>query len=199
MSTGVSKRKRVEWAWYAVSGLYSLFRVVLAQHTVTRYGVNIWVFAIVEFTATIPYAVGTARVVTSLLDHDRRAATRWALVASAGFFAPDVYTLAAARTAPWWIYAVVLTWMTVAAVIAVRSLQGNLRQRRAEAAAESAAALAGDLEAQDGGRHRHVEALGPPGVGDGDPLVDGGVVGDAVGLVPEQQRDGAGEVGGGVS
>ena len=88
MSPGVSKRKWVEWAWYAISGLYSLFRVILAQHTVTKYGVNIWVFAIVEFGATIPYAVGTARVVTSLLDHDRTAATRWALVASAGFFAP---------------------------------------------------------------------------------------------------------------
>ncbi len=172
--------------------------MILADHTVTKYGVNIWVFAIIEFGATIPYAVGTARVVTSVLDHDRQAATRWALVASAGFFAPDVYTLAAARSAPWWIYVVVTTWMTVAAVIAIRSLRGNVRQRRAETAAASAAALAGDLEADDGGGHRHVEALGPSRVRDGDPSVDQGVVGDTSRLVADHQGDGAGEVGGGV-
>src|SRR4051812_38517386 len=150
MSPSASKRKWVEWAWYAVSGLYSVFRIVLADHTVARYGVNIWVFAIIELAATIPYAVGTARVVTSLLDGDQPAALRWALVASAGFFAPDVYTLAAARSAPWWMYAVIITWMTVAAVIAVRSLRSNLRQRRADASGASIGALPGDLEAQDG-------------------------------------------------
>src|SRR3954452_3185481 len=198
MSPSASKRKWVEWAWYAVSGLYSLFRVVLAQHTVARYGVNIWVFAIIEFAATIPYAVGTARVVTSLLDHDRRAAMRWALVASAGFFAPDVYTLVAARSAPWWLYAIVLSWMTIAAVIAVRSLRGNLRQRR-EAARESAVALADDLEAQDGRSHGHVQALGPAGMRDRDPLVDPSVRGAAVRLIPEHERERPGEVGGGVS
>ena len=197
MSPGPSKRKWVEWAWYAVSGLYSLFRVILADHTVVKYGVNIWVFAIVEFGATIPYAVGTARVVTSLLDRDQPAALRWALVASAGFFAPDVYTLAAARSAPWWIYAVVITWMSVATVIAIRSVRSNLRQRRAEAEA-SGAPLAGDLEAQDGGGHRHVEALGPAGVGDRDPLVDRRAPGQSVRLVPQDQGDRPGEVGGGV-
>jgi hypothetical protein len=197
MNATVSKRKWVERAWYAVSALYSLFRVILADHTVTEYGVNIWVFAIVEFGATVPYAIGTARVVTSLLDHDRPAALRWALVASAGFFAPDIYTLAAARSAPWWISAVIVTWMTVAAVIAVRSLRSNVRQRRAAAGA-STGSLAGDLEAQHGGGHRDIEALGPAGVVDRDPLVDRQLGVEAVGFVAQDQGERPGEVGGGV-
>ena len=58
--------------------------------------------------------------------------------------------------------------------------------------------LAGGLEADDRGGHRRVEALGPSGVGDGQPAVDRRVGGQPVRLVADGERQPAGQVGVGV-
>ena len=91
MSTGQEssrdprRRRRLEWIWYGVALLYCGFRVLLADRYVRRYGLNVGAFAVVEFASTIPYAIGTAKLVEAFIDRDRHKATIWALVASGGF------------------------------------------------------------------------------------------------------------------
>ncbi len=130
MSASTARRKWAERAWVAISLGYAGFRVALAKATLESHGLNIWVFAIIEFTSTIPYAIGTSRLLQALLDHERGKAIRWGLVASVGFIAPDLYALVALHDAPVYLYVIIATWTTLAAVFAVRSVVRTNRARQ---------------------------------------------------------------------
>ncbi len=134
--TAVSRRRRhLERGWYAASALYSVFRIALAKGFVEQYGLNVAAFAAVEVIATIPYAIGVAKLVGALVDRRRSAALRWGLVASAGFLAPDVFTLATTRHAPWWLIAIISVWLAGAAVAGVIRIRGDVRKSAARRAA----------------------------------------------------------------
>lgn len=129
------RRRLVEAGWYVVSAAYSLFRIALAKGFVEQYGLNVAVFAAVEVIATVPYSIGVAKLVGALVDRQQGAAFRWGLVASAGFLAPDVYTLATTRRAPWWLITIIAVWLAAAAAAGVIRVRGDVRKsstRRAE-------------------------------------------------------------------
>ena len=84
-----------------------------------------------EFASTVPYAIGTAKLVASLVDRDAPRAARWALVASAGFLAPDVFTLATTDRAPRWLIVVITTWLAGAAIFAIVRVRQAVRERSA--------------------------------------------------------------------
>ena len=123
-------RRRLEWAWYGISLLYCCVRVYLADRYVRRYGLDVPAFAVVEFSSTVPYAVGTARLVGALVDRAMRRATFWGLVASAGFVAPDLFTLVTADRTPGWLVAVIVVWLCGATVLAVHRLRKSVVERR---------------------------------------------------------------------
>lgn len=88
---GAQRRKRLERLWIVVGLAYGLLRVFIANATVRKYGVNIWAFAVVELGTSFPYSLGTARLVTSLIDKSHRAATRWGMLAAVCFIAPETF------------------------------------------------------------------------------------------------------------
>jgi hypothetical protein len=119
-----SSRQWLIGLWYALSLAYCATRVYLANRYVRPYGLNIGVFATVEILASIPYAIGTAKLVSALADRRSAAAARWGLLASAGFFAPDLFMLLSTDEAPSWLTSVLLGWLTVAiGLTVVRTLQ----------------------------------------------------------------------------
>jgi hypothetical protein len=90
------KRRILERVWIAVGFAYSLFRVFIANATVSKYGVNIPAFAAVEIVSSFPYSIGTARVVTALIDQKYRRAVEWGTIAAACFIAPETFIIATA-------------------------------------------------------------------------------------------------------
>lgn len=88
------KRKVLERAWILVGFAYSIFRIGIARLTVEKYGVNIWAFAAVELISSGPYSVGTARLVTRLVDRNYHSALRWGTLAAGCFLAPEVFIIA---------------------------------------------------------------------------------------------------------
>lgn len=88
------RRKVLERAWILVGFAYSIFRIVIARLTVAKYGVNIWAFAAVEIISSGPYSIGTARLITRLIDRNFHSALKWGTLAAVCFVAPEAFIVA---------------------------------------------------------------------------------------------------------
>jgi hypothetical protein len=132
---GARRRKVLERLWVIGTVAYAGLRVILAKATVERYGVNIWVFGAIDVTSSIPYGVGTARLVIAFLDRNMQAAARWGAVSAVCFIAPDLYVMISGHHMPAYLYAIVIGWVTLMSILAVRTVQNRIRQGRAVTAA----------------------------------------------------------------
>jgi hypothetical protein len=88
------RRKILERAWILVGFAYSVIRIFIAKVTVQKYGVNIWAFGVVEVVSSGPYSLGTARVVTRLVDRNFPSAMKWGALAIGCFLAPETFIIA---------------------------------------------------------------------------------------------------------
>ncbi len=83
------RRRVIERSWVALVLGYTVVRVAVAFQAIGRYDATaVWIFGAVDLLTAAPYAIGTARLVVSLIDGDRRAAVRWGMLASSCFLAP---------------------------------------------------------------------------------------------------------------
>lgn len=93
------RRRRVfELSWVVGILAYGIVRFALAWSVLadeSRFTVVL--FGVIDFATAIPYALGTARLVTSLIDRDQQAVAKWGLVASASFLAPYLWLVWAGR------------------------------------------------------------------------------------------------------
>lgn len=108
-------------AWTLGILAFSVARALIAWPTLGQYGVNPWVFLLLDIVTALPYGLGQALTVKILRSDDRttKDAVPWALVVIAAFLAPYIYIFWASGSMPTLAYALVLTWMAVFAVLAV--------------------------------------------------------------------------------
>jgi hypothetical protein len=93
-----SRRKVLELSWVIGVVLFVIIRFVIAYGTLARYGrMTVIIFGVLDIATAVPYALGTARVVTGLVDHRVAYASRWAMIACASFVAPYVWLAWAGR------------------------------------------------------------------------------------------------------
>ena len=130
----VQSHRRVvfESIWVVGVVAYGLARTLVVWTALGDYGVNPWIYGVLDVVSSVPYAIGTARVVTGVMDRDRARVRRWGLIAVAAFFAPDLYIVAAGRGMPTPVYIVLVAWVLVAAVLAARGIAGKIRSGRVE-------------------------------------------------------------------
>jgi hypothetical protein len=129
--TATERRRRIlERYWFAAAMLYALLRVILADQFLVQYGLNIYVFAIIEFVSTPLDAIGVARTVQALIDSKRASAMRWLMVALAGYVAPDAYVVVATRHVPRSLYLAVLAWIVIGITVGVRRLRRQVKKNR---------------------------------------------------------------------
>ena len=120
----------LESTWVVGVLVYGLARTVVVWGALGDYGVNPWIYGAIDLFSSVPYAIGTARVVTGCLDRDWARVRRWGLIAAVAFIAPDLYILAAGHGMPAIVYVVLGTWLLVAALLAGRSVAVKLRAER---------------------------------------------------------------------
>ncbi len=130
-----ARRRLLERLWVLGSVAYGGLRIFIADRTVKRYGVNIWVFGIVELSTSWLYGLSTARLVGALIDRRGRLAARWGAIATATFLAPEAFILLTGRHMPRIVYVVVAGLVTVLGTLAVVSLVRRVRAARRAAPA----------------------------------------------------------------
>ena len=130
------RRKKLERAWIATGLVYAGCRILIANATVKRYGVNIWAFAAIELGSSFPYSLGTARLVGSLVDRDQAKAFRWGALAAVCFLLPEAFIVITGNAMPVWMFAtmfvIVATLGSVAAVGVMRKVSESRTAQRTE-------------------------------------------------------------------
>ena len=140
VDTDRTKRRRVlELSWAVGVVAFVLVRFVLAYGALAKYDpLTVWVFGILDLGTAVPYAIGTARLVTSLVDHEPQAAARWGALASACFLAPYVWIAWAGRDGefPTVVYVVVALLAVCLGFNAVYGIRRRVRDERRAAVQE---------------------------------------------------------------
>jgi hypothetical protein len=125
-----ARRRSLERIWIVGSMLYGGLRIFVADHTVRRYGVNIWGFAVVELGTAFVYGLATARVVGAMVDRRRDRITRWAPIALGSFLAPEAYIVLTGHRMPRVVYVAVGLLVVTMGTIAVVSLTRKVAAAR---------------------------------------------------------------------
>ena len=138
-------RQRLELSWVISIVLFTLARFFVAQETLERYGLNIWIFGFIDLITAIPYGLGTARVVGAIVDRDLPAASRWAAVAAVCFIAPYAYIVWSGKDATF-PPAVYVVLALLVAIFGANALWSVARKVKAARLAAAAAACEGGSE-----------------------------------------------------
>ncbi len=127
-------RQKAEKLWLVASVLYGLLRSALVWKFLAKYGVNPWLYLIVEITSSYFYGLGSARVVAAVVDRIWRALRCWIPLALVAYFAPEAYIFVSAGKLPTDVLGVLLGIIGVAAVAAGFSLVSQIRTARRQRA-----------------------------------------------------------------
>jgi hypothetical protein len=92
-----SRRRKLELSWVIGVVVFVIVRFVIAYSALSEYGLTVWIFGFLDIVTAVPYAIGTARLVTSLVDKNVQAAARWGIVACISFLAPYAWVAWAGR------------------------------------------------------------------------------------------------------
>ena len=129
-SSQLLSRLRLERAWLLGNLVYAVFRVLLARQVLADHGLNLWLFAIIEVISSVPWALGSARLTASVVQHRLDRALLWGTIALVGFLAPDVYVVIATHHVPVVVYVVLAIWISVAGTVSWVRLVREIRLRR---------------------------------------------------------------------
>lgn len=124
------RRRMVEVLWVAAAVAYGLGRAIVVWKTLGDYGVNPWVYGVLDVVSAVPYAIGTARVVTGVIDRDWARVRLWGTIAAVAFLVPDLYIVIVGKSMPWVVYVVLGVWFVGAVYFAVRSVTKKVRANR---------------------------------------------------------------------
>jgi hypothetical protein len=138
----MARRKRVEHAWIVLGLVWALARVWVAKATVEQYGVNIFIFAVIELAVAWPHSLSTARIVANLVDRHPDAALRWAVVLAVTHIGPELYIALAGSHMPAGIYWSLLAIVLILGVVAGIGIYQKVRVGRAAREGNHAATLA---------------------------------------------------------
>lgn len=131
--------------WAGVVVGWSLIRTLIVWAAVGDYGLNPWIYLVIDLASACVDAITTPRMVLSFIDDHFKVATKWAVVSLGAFMVPDLYIFLGTRTLPKKIIVVILTiiaaTLTIAVVGVVRKIKAGRAARAAclRAAAETSA------------------------------------------------------------
>jgi hypothetical protein len=114
---------------------FVLIRFVLAYSALgaeSRF--TVVVFGLLDLGTAVPYALGTARLVTSLVDGRTQAAARWGAISCGSFLAPYLWIAWAGRegTFPMIVYVVTTLFVVFLGANAVFTVSRRVRSGRAD-------------------------------------------------------------------
>ena len=125
-----SRRRWLSLVWAASTVLWSLLRTVAVRLGLHRYGVNVWVFAVLDLASAGVLAVSTLRAVFAVVDSQWRRAVVWGFITAVGFITPDIYVLLSTGHMPMATMIVVLTIVVVSATASAVGIARQIRQAR---------------------------------------------------------------------
>ena len=116
--------------WILVSVLYGGVRTAIVWRYLRKYGVNPYLFGVIEFSTAAVYGLSSARVIGAVIDRNRRKMGIWAAAAFFSFFAPDAFVFLSAGAMPAGLIEVLVTIVAFTTIVGVVSLIMQLRRKQ---------------------------------------------------------------------
>lgn len=132
--TRARRRRTLEASWVIGVVVFVVIRFALAYGALADQARwTVIIFGLLDIGTAVPYAIGVARLVTSLVDGRPQAAARWGAVASASFLAPYLWLAWAGRDGsfPTVVYVVTGLFVVCVGANAVLGVRKRVRQERA--------------------------------------------------------------------
>lgn len=135
------RRRTLEASWVVGVVVFVVVRFVVAYSALAEYDqLTVVIFGLLDLGTAVPYAIGTARLVTSLVDGEVEIAARWGVLAAGSFIAPYLWIAWAGRdgefpTIVYVVTAVLCVCLGINAVFGLRRRVRAEREQRVEPAA----------------------------------------------------------------
>jgi len=119
--------------WIALVILWAIGRAVFVKELFGSHGVNGVVYLTVDLISSIPYAIYSARLVITFINHDFKSTYRNIFATAFFFYIPDLYILIAARRVPAGLYAILFVTITLFSAVAIGTIARDIRNKRKSA------------------------------------------------------------------
>lgn len=132
------RRKHLTRTWATLVVGWSVIRTIIVWAAVGDYGLNPWIYLVIDLCSATIDALSTPKMVLYFIDDHYMKAFKWAVISLGAFLVPDVYIFFGTRTLPGDVIAIILSIIGVtllAAVVGIVRKVHKGRLERAEAAA----------------------------------------------------------------
>jgi hypothetical protein len=124
------RRTQLERGWILVSIAYGGLRAALVWKFLSQYGVNPYVFGVIEFSSAAIYGISSAKVVGAVIDGAWIRLRPWLPVAVLSYFAPDAYVFLSAGRLPSDMLAILVSVVCVTLVLTGVGMFTQVRRGR---------------------------------------------------------------------
>ena len=125
-----NRRIQLERGWILVSIAYGGLRAALVWKFLSQYGVNLYVFGVIEFISAALYGKSSAQVVGAVVDGTWIRLRPWLPVAVLSYFAPDAYVFLSAGHLPSDMMAILVSVVCVTLVLTGVGMFTQIRRGR---------------------------------------------------------------------
>ncbi|CAN5539164.1 hypothetical protein BH10ACT2_BH10ACT2_14940 [soil metagenome] len=94
------RRRRLSNTWAGFVVGWSFIRTLIVWAAVGDYGLNPWIYLVIDLACSIIDAITTPRMVLDFIDEHYRSAVRWGSIALGTFIVPDLYIFLGTRKLP---------------------------------------------------------------------------------------------------
>ncbi|MEI6199772.1 MAG: hypothetical protein WCP83_07535 [Actinomycetota bacterium] len=122
------RRAQLERGWIVVSIAYGGLRAALVWKFLSKYGVNPYLFGIIEFSSAALYGKSSAQVVGAVVDGTWSRLQAWLPVAVVSYFAPDAYVFLSAGHLPSDMLAILISVVCVTLVLTGIGIVAQVRR-----------------------------------------------------------------------
>jgi len=119
-----------ERVWVLLVVVYGFGKSLVVWGALGKYGVNPFIYLVVDIAAAIPYGIATARVVINGIARNWREVRKWSIVATITHFIPDIYIFSVIRSAPRIIIDGLISVIAFFTLVAIASVAAQMREHR---------------------------------------------------------------------
>jgi hypothetical protein len=132
------RRRRLSNTWAGVVVSWSFIRTLLVWAAVGDYGLNPWIYLVIDLSCSIVDAFTTPRMVLNFIDEHYRRAVWWGVIALVVFIIPDFYIFLGTRRLPTKLIVLICAIIGTTLIIGIVGITRKINKGRAERKAAAA-------------------------------------------------------------
>ena len=134
MNESPRSRRETFWEriWASTIIIYSFVATFVVWKALHKYGVNPYLFFVIDVITSWLYGLASARLVMSLVKKRTNQIAKWGIYSALNFVIPQVYILVSAHDVPREVYLIIGVVICVLAIFSLIGIYNELRKARAK-------------------------------------------------------------------